>query len=92
LEIIGEKINGTRKRVARAIAERDADFVRNSRGAFYRRLEQHLLWATGPFLHRPGLLDPGPGRLSQLYAGLPGRTVQRIGHKGRLRVGTGPLD
>jgi cobalamin-dependent methionine synthase I len=29
LEIIGEKINGTRKRVARAIAERDAGFVRD---------------------------------------------------------------
>jgi cobalamin-dependent methionine synthase I len=29
LEIIGEKINGTRKRVARAIAERDADFIRD---------------------------------------------------------------
>ena len=27
MEIIGEKINGTRKRVARAIAERDADFI-----------------------------------------------------------------
>jgi 5-methyltetrahydrofolate--homocysteine methyltransferase len=27
MEIIGERINGTRKRVARAIAERDADFV-----------------------------------------------------------------
>jgi 5-methyltetrahydrofolate--homocysteine methyltransferase len=29
MEIIGEKINGTRKRVARAIAERDADFIRD---------------------------------------------------------------
>jgi len=29
VEIIGEKINGTRKRVAQAIAERDADFVRD---------------------------------------------------------------
>jgi 5-methyltetrahydrofolate--homocysteine methyltransferase len=29
MEIIGEKINGTRKRVAQAIAERDADFVRD---------------------------------------------------------------
>jgi cobalamin-dependent methionine synthase I len=29
LEIIGEKINGTRKRVARAIAERNAGFVRD---------------------------------------------------------------
>jgi cobalamin-dependent methionine synthase I len=29
LEIIGEKINGTRKRVAQAIAERDADFIRD---------------------------------------------------------------
>jgi 5-methyltetrahydrofolate--homocysteine methyltransferase len=28
MEIIGEKINGTRKRVARAVAERDADFVK----------------------------------------------------------------
>jgi cobalamin-dependent methionine synthase I len=28
MEIIGERINGTRKRVARAIAERDADFVK----------------------------------------------------------------
>lgn len=28
MEIIGEKINGTRKRVAQAIAERDADFIR----------------------------------------------------------------
>jgi hypothetical protein len=27
MQIIGEKINGTRKRVARAIAERDADFI-----------------------------------------------------------------
>jgi 5-methyltetrahydrofolate--homocysteine methyltransferase len=27
VEIIGEKINGTRKRVAQAIAERDADFI-----------------------------------------------------------------
>ena len=27
MKIIGEKINGTRKRVARAIAERDADFI-----------------------------------------------------------------
>lgn len=29
MKIIGEKINGTRKRVARAIAERDADFIKN---------------------------------------------------------------
>lgn len=29
MKIIGEKINGTRKRVARAIAERDAEFIRN---------------------------------------------------------------
>ena len=29
MQIIGEKINGTRKRVARAIAERDADFIKN---------------------------------------------------------------
>ncbi|TET53551.1 MAG: methyltetrahydrofolate--corrinoid methyltransferase [Anaerolineales bacterium] len=29
MEIIGEKMNGTRKRVARAIAERDAGFVRD---------------------------------------------------------------
>lgn len=29
MKIIGEKINGTRKRVARAIAERDADFIRD---------------------------------------------------------------
>jgi 5-methyltetrahydrofolate--homocysteine methyltransferase len=29
MEIIGEKINGTRKRVARAIAERDAGFIRD---------------------------------------------------------------
>jgi 5-methyltetrahydrofolate--homocysteine methyltransferase len=29
MEIIGEKINGTRQRVARAIAERDADFIRD---------------------------------------------------------------
>ena len=28
MKIIGEKINGTRKRVARAIAERDAEFIR----------------------------------------------------------------
>jgi cobalamin-dependent methionine synthase I len=29
MKIIGEKINGTRKRVAQAIAERDADFIRD---------------------------------------------------------------
>jgi 5-methyltetrahydrofolate--homocysteine methyltransferase len=29
VEIIGEKINGTRKRVATAIAERDADFIKD---------------------------------------------------------------
>ncbi len=29
MKIIGEKINGTRKRVARAIAERDAEFIQN---------------------------------------------------------------
>jgi 5-methyltetrahydrofolate--homocysteine methyltransferase len=29
MEIIGEKINGTRKRVAQAIAERDASFIRD---------------------------------------------------------------
>jgi cobalamin-dependent methionine synthase I len=29
MKIIGEKINGTRKRVARAIAERDADYIRD---------------------------------------------------------------
>ena len=29
MEIIGEKINGTRKRVAKAIAERDAGFIRD---------------------------------------------------------------
>jgi 5-methyltetrahydrofolate--homocysteine methyltransferase len=29
MEIIGEKINGTRKRVAQAIAHRDADFIRD---------------------------------------------------------------
>jgi cobalamin-dependent methionine synthase I len=29
MEIIGEKINGTRKRVAQAVAERDADFIRD---------------------------------------------------------------
>ena len=29
MEIIGEKINGTRKRVAQAIAERDVDFIRD---------------------------------------------------------------
>lgn len=29
MKIIGEKINGTRKRVAQAISERDADFIRN---------------------------------------------------------------
>lgn len=29
MKIIGEKINGTRKRVARAIAERDTDFIKN---------------------------------------------------------------
>ena len=28
MKIIGEKINGTRKRVARAIAERDAAFIK----------------------------------------------------------------
>ena len=28
MKIIGEKINGTRKRVAQAIAERDADFIK----------------------------------------------------------------
>ncbi|MGD8455202.1 MAG: dihydropteroate synthase [Anaerolineales bacterium] len=29
MKVIGEKINGTRKRIARAIAERDADFIKN---------------------------------------------------------------
>jgi len=29
MQIIGEKINGTRKRVARAIAERDTDFIKD---------------------------------------------------------------
>lgn len=29
MQIIGEKINGTRKRVARAIAERDTEFIKN---------------------------------------------------------------
>lgn len=29
MKVIGEKINGTRKRVARAIAERDAEFIKN---------------------------------------------------------------
>ncbi|MBN1429210.1 MAG: methyltetrahydrofolate cobalamin methyltransferase [Anaerolineae bacterium] len=29
MQIIGEKINGTRKRVAQAIADRDADFIKN---------------------------------------------------------------
>ncbi|MBN1964988.1 MAG: dihydropteroate synthase, partial [Anaerolineae bacterium] len=29
MKIIGEKINGTRKTVARAIAERDTDFIQN---------------------------------------------------------------
>ncbi|MBI9046950.1 MAG: methyltetrahydrofolate cobalamin methyltransferase [Anaerolineaceae bacterium] len=29
MQIIGEKINGTRKRVARAIAERDGDFIKD---------------------------------------------------------------
>lgn len=29
MQIIGEKINGTRKRVAQAIAERDAEYIRN---------------------------------------------------------------
>lgn len=29
MKIIGEKINGTRKRVARAIAERDAEYIQN---------------------------------------------------------------
>jgi 5-methyltetrahydrofolate--homocysteine methyltransferase len=29
MKIIGEKINGTRKRVAKAIAERDADFIKD---------------------------------------------------------------
>lgn len=29
MKIIGEKINGTRKKVAKAIAERDADFIRD---------------------------------------------------------------
>jgi len=29
MKIIGEKINGTRKQVAQAIAERDADFIKN---------------------------------------------------------------
>ncbi|MBN1584321.1 MAG: dihydropteroate synthase [Anaerolineae bacterium] len=29
MKIIGEKINGTRKRVARAIADRDADFIKD---------------------------------------------------------------
>ena len=29
MEIIGEKINGTRQRVAQAIADRDADFVQD---------------------------------------------------------------
>ena len=29
MKIIGEKINGTRKRIARAIAERDADFIKD---------------------------------------------------------------
>ncbi len=29
MQIIGEKINGTRKRVARAISERDADFIKD---------------------------------------------------------------
>ncbi|MBN1310072.1 MAG: dihydropteroate synthase [Anaerolineae bacterium] len=29
MQIIGEKINGTRKRVAQAIAERDADFIKS---------------------------------------------------------------
>ncbi len=29
MQIIGEKINGTRKRVAKAIAERDADFIKD---------------------------------------------------------------
>ena len=29
MEIIGEKINGTRKRVAGAIAERDGDFIQD---------------------------------------------------------------
>jgi len=29
MKIIGEKINGTRKRVAKAIADRDADFIQN---------------------------------------------------------------
>ena len=29
MKIIGEKINGTRKRVAKAIAERDADFIKH---------------------------------------------------------------
>jgi 5-methyltetrahydrofolate--homocysteine methyltransferase len=29
VKIIGEKINGTRKRVAKAITERDADFIKN---------------------------------------------------------------
>src|SRR5574339_874398 len=29
MKIIGEKINGTRKRVAQAIAERDAEFIKD---------------------------------------------------------------
>ena len=29
MQIIGEKINGTRNRVARAIAERDVDFIKD---------------------------------------------------------------
>ena len=29
MQIIGEKINGTRKRVAKAIAERDDDFIKD---------------------------------------------------------------
>jgi hypothetical protein len=28
IKIIGEKINGTRKRVAQAITERDGDFIK----------------------------------------------------------------
>ena len=29
MKIIGEKINGTRKRVAQAISERDVDFIKD---------------------------------------------------------------
>jgi cobalamin-dependent methionine synthase I len=61
MKIIGEKINGTRKRVGQAIAERDAEFIKDlaqkQAAAGSAWLDVNAGTHPEPGARRPGVAD-----------------------------------